>query len=327
MDAARDYACGQQLGDLYCWGTNSLGQLDNPAAGAFSPTPVAVLEDVQSIYTGATFACANIFETYALWCWGSNDAGQLGDGSTTAASSPVAVVHRGSPLSAPQASTGASHACARTQSNQLLCWGSNEYAQLGIGGAADRDPHPVPAQVSDPEGASEALWQLVSAGTYTSCAMLVNGSLYCWGRGDLGTLCTGQLADSVVPVLTLLPALAQFSVRGSTGCAVLASYELVCWGDNADRQVGVESYAELVAPRPLAVMPNAKIVDTTVGSTCAVSLDFELFCWGNNEYGELGLGGASDPVPTPTLVPSPEGLVWTSVAIADRAGYGEAVST
>ena len=39
----------------------------------------------------------------------------------------------------------------------------------------------------------------VAAGDKHSCALLVNGSIYCWGSNDFGQLGTGDLISSTIP--------------------------------------------------------------------------------------------------------------------------------
>ena len=61
-----------------------------------------------------------------VWCWGQNYNGELGDGSRTAAQTPVRVdtgvrfdrlAHRAT--------------CALTADGQAWCWGSNIFGQVG----------------------------------------------------------------------------------------------------------------------------------------------------------------------------------------------------
>lgn len=81
-------------GSLWGWGLNTSGVLGDGTIVAKS-SPVAVLgghafQSFKTVY-GATTAFG-LDTAGALWAWGAGDNGIRGDGSTTAASSPVAVV-------------------------------------------------------------------------------------------------------------------------------------------------------------------------------------------------------------------------------------------
>jgi hypothetical protein len=68
---------------------------------------------------------------------------------------------------------GDSHLCARGEAGEVLCWGRNEFGQLGDGECLDRDD---PVRVALPGPARS-----IGAGTRHSCAGLADGSLWCWG--------------------------------------------------------------------------------------------------------------------------------------------------
>ncbi len=75
-------------------------------------------------------------------CWGDNEFGQIGDGSSgyrLYQPTPTAVQDSsGAALGGiiDLASSGYSyHFCARTRDGRPWCWGSNVYAELGIGTA------------------------------------------------------------------------------------------------------------------------------------------------------------------------------------------------
>ena len=59
-----------------CWGSNSLGQLGNPAS-AGEPVEVQGGLQFQALSAGFDHGCG-ITSTGAAFCWGSNENGQLG---------------------------------------------------------------------------------------------------------------------------------------------------------------------------------------------------------------------------------------------------------
>src|SRR5205085_2222540 len=88
----------------------------------------------------------------AAWCWGDNAAGQLGadprDMPFSATPRAVADVPAFAAIAA-----GGGTTCAIAKSDKsVFCWGANDFAQLGRGGA-DTDAHFAPAPVQKtPDG-------------------------------------------------------------------------------------------------------------------------------------------------------------------------------
>jgi len=136
-----------------CWGSNANGELGNATFSStdvngipynVNPTEVEFLDssrlvNVQSVSAGGNFACGLLVD-HTIACWGQNDLGQLGDPPQMKASthSPVAVyAPDGSKLGDSastqviQVASGLSHACALLLSNQVYCWGDNQFGQLG----------------------------------------------------------------------------------------------------------------------------------------------------------------------------------------------------
>ena len=137
-----DYTCALSgSGQAYCWGAGSFGQL----GGASGLTPAPVLQPAGARFTAITTSqdfihsehtCALATDGKA-YCWGANEHGQLGDGTTTARIYPVLVqAPAGMTFSAIDA--GNWHTCALTTQGRPVCWGDNEYGQLGDGTYTDR---------------------------------------------------------------------------------------------------------------------------------------------------------------------------------------------
>src|SRR5262245_56524264 len=67
---------------------------------------------------------------------------------------------------------GGDHACA-LRGNQVWCWGEGREGQTGTGTASVA---PTPVMVLDLPAAT-----FVAAGHQDSCAITVEGAVYCWG--------------------------------------------------------------------------------------------------------------------------------------------------
>jgi alpha-tubulin suppressor-like RCC1 family protein len=71
-----------------------------------------------------------MLNTGAVQCFGSNAAGQLGRGNAVTLDATPASV-QGLSSGAVTISAGASHACAVTPAGEVMCWGLNDFGQLG----------------------------------------------------------------------------------------------------------------------------------------------------------------------------------------------------
>src|SRR6266550_4355952 len=90
------FACGvgSTTGSVYCWGSNSNGQLGDGTA-TDSPTPVEVYApgvSFSAVSAGRYHTCAVAnAPPNTAYCWGANSSGQLGNGTTVDQLTPVAV--------------------------------------------------------------------------------------------------------------------------------------------------------------------------------------------------------------------------------------------
>ena len=85
------------------------------------------------------------------------------------------------------------------QDGRVACWGNNDYGQLGDGTLVDKNT-PVYAQLPNAKSAV-----MIDVGISHTCAVMNDGSLYCWGLNA-----NYQLGDSTnifrsIPVASNLP--------------------------------------------------------------------------------------------------------------------------
>jgi alpha-tubulin suppressor-like RCC1 family protein len=142
-----DSACARQAdGTVRCWGSGLDGQIGNGIAKD-SLTPSTVINlgtDVTKVVTGYYHTCA-LKADGKVFCWGRNTIGQLGNASyNTVQASPLQVAGI---TDATDLATGHSTNCARRATGAIVCWGANDYGQLGLG-TADANPHPTLTQVA-----------------------------------------------------------------------------------------------------------------------------------------------------------------------------------
>ncbi|HJZ88730.1 MAG TPA: hypothetical protein VKN99_26330 [Polyangia bacterium] len=271
----------------------------DPATLICSPAQIC-LPCLAQMAAGSFFTCARRVDG-TLSCWGANDWGQLGDGGNQDRPTPGPV--SGLP-GALEVAAGYEHACARGLDSSLSCWGRGDDGQLG-GGVLVMGPTPTPQPVT---GLGNSARQL-AAGVAHTCALRNDGSVACWGLGDLGQLgnaASGAGTRSLSPVgvlavqgSTLLTGAVEVIAEYKHACARLSGGTLACWGNDDHGQLGngVAGTGALSA-RPVLVvsepggMPLAGVGALAAGGlrVCTHRADDSVWCWGNNDTGQLGNG-------------------------------------
>ena len=299
------------LGSLYCWGSNTFGQLGNGTT-TDSATPVAVTgmtSGVTEVAAGSGNVCA--VKSGSLYCWGSNAYGQLADGTTTNSSTPLLisgltnVVHT---------SVGSEDICAIAQSTTfspsygLWCWGTNAFGEIGVGTSANS--YSTPQQVS---GFDQRVISVSAGGQYT-CAQISPASsgtlrpVYCWGRNQSGQVGNGAHGATLVTTPTLILSDADMITTGAGvgtehACALNAG-TIECWGANSKGQVGNNSATVIIdTPTTIATASDATTIlasELAAGDmhTCAFTTpngsgNTQLYCWGDNEENRIGLSSCT----------------------------------
>src|SRR5439155_640288 len=245
--------------------------------------------------------------------------GQLGngDGSLTSSSVPVAV--RGL-TTATRVVTGDAHTCALLGDGTVQCWGVGDSGQRGDG--TFNNISTVPGAVVGITGAVA-----VAARGYHSCALLGDGTVWCWGRNSDGQLGNGTTIGSPVPGRVAgLPSATAVSGGFQHTCALLADGTVQCWGRNLEGQLGDGTTTSSSTPVRVGGITGAVAVSAGILHTCALLANGTVKCWGavgpNNDFGQLG-NGATTGSSTPVTVTG-TGVAWTSsngaVATIDAVG-------
>ena len=274
-------------GGVKCWGYNVYGQLGNGVTAPHETTPV----DVSGLQTGVVAITAGLHHTCAVLssgrsvCWGNNEYGQIGDGSLTARLTPVDV--SGLSSGTTELSAGRYHTCALTNPGGILCWGHNEYGQLGNGTNTDSS---IPVNTSSLSAGASA----IKAGQHHNCALMNSGDIKCWGHNNYGQLGDGNSTDSTTPVDLLgLSSTATFITAGRYHtCALLGTGGVMCWGDNMNGQLGNGTTTRPRVPVDVYGLSSTIPVDIVAGGaqTFAILDDRTVKSWGNNDHGQLGNG-------------------------------------
>jgi alpha-tubulin suppressor-like RCC1 family protein len=80
----------------------------------------------------------------------------------------------------------------------------------------------------------------VALGTNYGCALLLDGTIQCWGSNDYGQLGNGSTTDSTTPVpVSGVTGGAAVATDGAHACALRTDGTVVCWGANERGQLGL----------------------------------------------------------------------------------------
>ena len=214
-------------------------------------------------------------------------------------------------------SEGPYHHCAvKQQDKTVWCWGYGAYGALGPAVGKFDDPglgildlmKPAPVQVTGVSGARS-----VTAFGLSSCALLEDGHVQCWGQDPLKDG-SNDPNDTVVTVPGVENAV-KIAANGDHICAVISSGSILCWGNNSYGQLGDGTTADS-APVPVTNITDAIDVAISRDHSCALLADRTVRCWGRGGDGQLGDGGSSDSA-VPVIAQNVSGA--TSIAASGNA--------
>jgi alpha-tubulin suppressor-like RCC1 family protein len=203
LTAGYGHTCGlDATGSAWCRGDGSYGQLGN---GSFlsSPSFVRVSGGLvfSQIAAGTLYSCARSTDG-AVACWGRGTYGALGNGSVADVAQPVIVAL---PRPAREVDVGTLHSCALLVDGEIWCWGRNFRGELGSGAPSGTTPSGTDLVSLRPTRVTTSVrFAHLSVGAdETTCAVAVNGFVYCWGNNLSGTVGTGRFDLDPVTSLPL----------------------------------------------------------------------------------------------------------------------------
>lgn len=301
LEVGRLHGCAVMSdGTVRCWGFDRSGQIGDGTTGDDVdqrpvPRQVVGLTGAVEVAVGGDHTCARRSDG-TVRCWGSGAHAQLGNGSFgefLISSVPVTVTGLSDAVSI---SAGGIHTCAVRSTGGVVCWGGNGNGQLGDGttGNADR-VRTTPVAVSGIFGATK-----VAASDSASCALLVGGSVACWGWGAFGQLGDGTKGDADHNRLTPVSAIGLTGVTDLAGgtdhmCASNAGGSVRCWGYNGRGQVGTGATdTKALVPTLVPSLDDAVGVAAGVAHSCIRRANGVVGCWGDAQNGQIGDGAEGD---------------------------------
>lgn len=244
----------------------------------------------EALAASSNHSCA-IDAAKAVWCWGANNHGQLGDGTTTDNSAPVksqtpALVTR-------LVSGGVNTSCGLTDSGKALCWGENQYGQLGTGASEVGKDATTPVE---PLG-GHAFSSLAQSST-TTCGIDDAKKTWCWGANPGN----GTSDSSATPVeVEGGHEFISVALGASTACGIDAGGKAWCWSATASGRTGTDpapapgTPVEVSGGRTYTALNISQQADPAHPVViCALDTSAATWCWGHNGDGQLGDGTGTD---------------------------------
>jgi hypothetical protein len=258
-------------GTVKCWGARS------PLVDK-SPIPIEIPfpEPVVRVAVGGGEICA-LSESGTVWCKGNQR-------------SPRRVLDDAIMFDA-----GSFHLCAVKRDGAVYCWGLNNYDQVG-------------GQPPSPNGDAVAVRGLpgpavsVAGGYDNSCAVVSDGSVYCWGyqKGATRDPSGADLHSIEARKIDGISEVVQVAGGMWSTCVLTARGAIWCWGNNGYGQLGIGSKVNSTRPvAPVGLERGIIEIGGGGGFFCAIRVDRRTFCWGLHTYGSVGIssGQAAPLVP------------------------------
>lgn len=284
-----------------CWGANGLGTLGNGTDQPVTGTALVTLSGVRQVAAGSAHTAAVTDDGFVvLWGDYTRALGQTElfgpvapEPDSGVVASPFQIAELGQVA---QLGLGFRHVCAALGSGQVVCWGRNDFSQLGRASSGADDARAFTALVPNIDDAVA-----VASGDSYSCALREIGAVVCWG-----SLFTSDLTDTLnlepaeVPELT---GAVQLSVGASSACALRSDGTVACWGGNASGELGTGSFNGTLIPQTVVELDGSPLRDIVLLSTtganggrsmCARRRSGAIACWGANDARQLSDGTATN---------------------------------
>ena len=316
-----------------CWGYGAVGAIGSESTASRGDNSEEMDDELPAIdlgsertatmiAVGSNHSCA-LLDDATVKCWGRSNSGQLGYNDTaTRGDGPgemgdaLPAISFAAGRTATAIAAGANHTCAVLDNAQMVCWGDNEYGQLGQGNMINIGDALNATIVATPTinmGTGRSV-VAISAGNLHTCALLDNATVKCWGSAGNGRLGTGVTNDrgddpnemgDALPPISLGTGASAISVTagGSHTCVLLNTAAVKCFGNGADGKLGYENQNDLgdgpgemgdaLATVSLGTGRTVLAVSAGLAHTCAMLDNASVKCWGNGGSGRRGSGNTS----------------------------------
>ena len=166
---------------------------------------------------------------------------------------------------------GGHHTFAALPYTTLKVWGHNSQGSVGDGSTSHRS---TPVTINVGGGGVKDL----AGGWHSSCALLMDGSLKCWGQNNYGQIGDGSTSNRNTPtVVNVGGTVVAVQTARYTTCAILDGGTLKCFGENTNGQIGdgstshsaatlLEHRCTLLLPAQCSETRSAEIFYSSLGT-------------------------------------------------------------
>ena len=181
---------------LFTTGQNNYGQIGNGITNTYVSTPYTVTNTDNTSWLSVSCGKYNMFaidSNYALWAWGNNQNGVMGAQRPSVVLTPVKINTTLNFKKVCASNSGNSVIGAIDENGKLWMWGDNAYGQLG-NGTYGSTPITTPALVNN-----DTNWCSVYCSDDHTVAIKTDGTLWGWGKNNLGQVGVGSTVARILP--------------------------------------------------------------------------------------------------------------------------------
>ena len=300
LSSGTDRGCAiLKSGMLKCWGSNQSGELGGVNVEKINQFFVL---DSESRYVAMSWirsvTCA-IKQDSTVSCWGSIRNLfrwlQFDDKNQKEAIDIPEL------SGATQVALGRFSGCALYFGNDVRCWGSADWGQLGDGTwEYSAEPLTVPALANVVS---------IAAGYNFSCAIKKDGRVVCWGAEIISSASVILDENPMIMEIPDLEEVVSLSCGLAHCCALTKGHQVWCWGWHEQGQLG-STPSMGIWERPQLISELSDVVEVAGGgkTSCALTRDGVAWCWGGQEFG--------DSISYPQVVSGLDTGIATKIAIS-----------
>jgi alpha-tubulin suppressor-like RCC1 family protein len=302
-----------ETGRVYCWGSNSKGQLGNgTTTNRLTGTLVSSLTEAAYLSAAGNTTCAARSVNGTAKCWGWNNAAQVGTGSSSPSSvlTPATVVGLAGATELEIGSSGPDNyqgtSCVVRGGGDVKCWGFGLYGQMGNGTTEWINEAPVAATLDVPARSTVSL-----SAEDQILVIRPDGTNRAW---------RWTAATSPAPTGTMYTTPRMVSTTFTHSCALLTDGTVQCWGYNEFGSVGDGTFTDRANPTDVVGLLDFEAVHLDVGNytSCVALTDGGARCWGAGDAFKLGDGTFWEHSPVPVVVQGLQDAV-IQVAVAHES--------
>ncbi|CAM4263743.1 RCC1 domain-containing protein [Flavobacterium terrigena] len=290
-------------GTLWGWGENTFYRIgDGTPTNRTAPVQIGTATNWLSVDSKNHTVAIKTDGT--LWAWGFNSTGQLGNGTSSNDIYVTTPVQVGTDTNWSAACAGSDATIALKNNGTLWACGDNDYGQLGNGLSGNNNlGNPLVLVLTQIGTATD--WQKISLGNTHNLAVKTNGTLWAWGKNDIGQLGDGTTSLKNIPTqIGTGTDWNKVSATSSHSLAVKTDGTLWAWGNNNYGQIGDGTTVNKTTPTQIGTATNWSETFSRGQLSVAIKTDGSFYGWGYNSYGQLG-DATTAHKNTPTAIACP----------------------